>query len=426
MRTRTLLGLAALALAGAARGDDWPQWRGPNRDDVSKEKGLLQAWPKGGPALAWTFGDAGNGYGGPAVVGDRVYLLGSRKGEEMLIALDAKDGKEKWTAPIGKAWDFQGNNWSLGPNATPTVDGDLIYALGTQGLLVCADKAGKEVWRRDLVKELAAEVTQDGGGPQTYGWGFSWSPLVDGDKLIVTPGGKQGLFAALNKKDGKTLWQSKDVTFACSYASPVVAEIGGVRQYVTLAQEGAVGVDAASGALLWTAKPKRAFKDMVCTTPIVHDGHVFVTGTQSNGELFKVSKDGGKFKAESVWTTKALWNFHGGIVLLDKHLYGAHEARDWKCLDFATGEAKWASPANGVGPGSLTCADGRLYLYSQQDGTIGLIEASPAGYKEHGQFPIPKASAIRKPSGKFWTHPVVANGVLYIRDQDLLFAFKVK
>jgi hypothetical protein len=425
MRTRTLIGLAALALSSAARGDDWPQWRGPHRDGVSKEKGLLQAWPKNGPDLAWTFADAGNGYSAPAVVGDRVYFLGLRKGQEMLIALDDK-GKEQWAVKIGEPWFFKENSWSRGPNATPTADGDLIFALGSQGFLVCADKAGTEVWRKDLVKDLGAEVTTEGGGPDTYGWGFSWSPLVDGDKVIITPGGKKGLFAALDRKKGTVLWQSKDAPFACSYASPIVAEISGVRQYIALPQEGPVGVDAASGALLWHGEPAAKYGDMVCCTPIYHDGHVFVTATKGRGELFKVAKDGGKFTATSAWTTKALWTFHGGVVFLDKHLYGAHEARDWKCLDFAAGGVKWTSPGNAVGPGSLTCADGRFYLYSQQEGTVGLIEASPAGYKEHGRFALPKVSAIRPPSGKFWTHPVVANGVLYIRDQDLLFAFKVK
>ncbi len=428
MRTRSLLGLAilALVLVGAVQAADWTQWRGPDRTDRSADKGLLKTWPKEGPALAWTFGDAGNGYSGPAVVGDRVYLLGTDKGVEALFALDAGTGKALWTSPLAKPWVSPATSpFSLGPNSTPTVDGDLIFGLGSQGLLVCVDTKGKEVWRKDLVKDLDAQVTPEGGGPATYGWGFSWSPLVDGDQLILTPGGKNGLFAALDKKTGKLLWQSKGNTEDASYCSPVVAEIAGVRQYITNTQKGPVAVDT-KGQVLWTAKPKRAYRDMVIPTPIVSGDSVFVTATTANGDLFKITRDGGAFKATPVWTTKELANFHGGVVLVDKQLYGSHEARDWKCIDFLKGETTWASPNGAVGFGSLTYADGHLLLYAQDSGEVGMIEAAPAGYKEEGRFALPKMSAIRTPKGHYWTHPVVANGHLFIRDQENLFCYTIK
>jgi hypothetical protein len=427
MRTRSFLGLAllTLVLVGAVQAADWTQWRGPDRTNRSADTGLLKVWPKEGPALAWTFGGAGNGYGGPAVVGDRIYLLGTEKEMETLFALEAATGKQLWTAPLAKAWDFNGNAWSLGPNTTPTVDGDLIFGLGSQGLLVCVDTKGKEVWRKDLVKDLDAQVTTDGGGPDTYGWGFCWSPLVDGNQLILTPGGKNGLFAALDKKTGQVLWQSKDNTTDASYCSPVVAEIGGVRQYITNTQKGPVAVDT-KGKVLWTANPTRRYPDMVIPTPIVSGDLVFVTGVKADADLFQVTKTGDAFKATLVWKTNKLGNFHGGVVLVDKHLYGSHDTRDWKCLDLAKGASAWESPNGCVGPGSLTYADGQLFLYAQDTGEVGMIEASPKAYKEEGRFTLPKTSAIRKPSGKFWTHPVVANGHLFLRDQENLFCYTIK
>jgi outer membrane protein assembly factor BamB len=427
MRTRSLCGLAILAVivAGVVQAADWTQFRGPDRTDRSADKGLLKTWPKAGPALAWTFTAAGNGYGGPAVVGDRVYLLGMEKDIETMFALDASNGKPVWTSPLAKVWDFEGNSWSRGPNATPTVDGDLIFGLGSQGMLVCVDTKGKEVWRKDLVKDLGAQVTPAGGGPDIYHWGFCWSPLVDGDHLILTPGGPNGLFAALDKKTGKVLWQSKGNTEECSYCSPVVAEIAGVRQYITNTQKGPVAVDT-TGKVLWTAKPKRKYGDMVIPTPVVSGDQVFVTATTANGDLFKITKDGEKFVATAVWTTKDLANFHGGVVLVDKHLYGSHETRDWKCIDLARGTTVWEAKSDAVGTGSLTYADGHLFLYAQDTGDVAMIEASPAGYKEEGRFALPMKSSIRKASGKFWTHPVVANGHLFLRDQENLFCYTIK
>jgi outer membrane protein assembly factor BamB len=425
MRTLWLIGPASLmmVLGGAVRGADWPQWNGPNRNGVSPEKGLAKQWPQGGPKLLWTFDKAGNGYGAPAVVGDKAYLMGARGNDEFLIALD-NTGKELWALKIGPVWDFDGNSWSRGPNGTPSVDGDLVFAVGSQGILVCADTKGKEVWRVPLAKDLNAQVTKMGGGPDKMGWGYSWSPLVDGDKLIILPGGPDGLFAALDKKTGKVLWRSKDSALDAAYASPVAAEIGGVKQYITVVQEGLVAVDT-NGTLLWTAKPKRKYGDMVVDTPIVQGSMVFVTATKANSEVFKVTKEPQGFAVKTEWSNKDLPNFHGGVVLVDGHLYGAEEGRGWKCLDFATGAEKWSAKPGAVGAGSLIAADGLLYLLSE-DGEAGLIEASPAGYKELGRFKLPQASAIRKPSGKTWTHPVLADGKLYLRDQEFVFCYQVK
>jgi hypothetical protein len=425
MRTLSLIGPAALVLALGVpvQAADWPQWNGPNRNGVAPEKGLLKQWPKEGPKLLWTFDKAGNGYSAPAVVGDKLYLMGARGNDEFLIALD-NTGKELWVVKIGPVWDFQGNDWSRGPNGTPSVDGEQVFAVGSQGILICVDTAGKQQWSIDLGQKLKAQVTKMGGGPDKMGWGFSWSPLVDGDKLIILPGGPDGLFAALDRKTGNVLWRSKAVTFDAAYASPVAAEIGGVKQYIAVVQEGLVAVDV-NGNVLWQAKPKRKYTDMVCDTPVVAGDMVFVTATKANSEVFKITKGDQGFTAAPVWSNKNLPNFHGGVVLVDGHLYGSEEKRGWVSMEFASGNVKWNAKPGDVGEGGLIAADGHLYLLSEE-GEVGLIEASPAAYKELGRFKLPKASAIRKVNAGTWTHPVLSNGKLYLRDQEFLFCYQVK
>jgi outer membrane protein assembly factor BamB len=424
MRTLTRLLLASGVLAVAAA--DWPQWRGPDRDGISKETGLLKTWPKTGPDLAWTYQGGGTGYSAPAVVGGKIYLPGARDGTEYLLALDDQ-GKELWAAKIGPMYDFKGNAWSGGPNSTPSVDGDLIIVAGSQGIVLCVDKTGKEVWRKDLVKDVGAAVNPVGGDPAGNGWGFSWSPLVDGKNLIVTPGGPKGLFAALNKTDGTVVWQSKDVTDKCTYGSPVAAEIGGVRQYITLVQNGVVAVSAKTGALLWQHRHEDPYPDVVCGTPLVQGNLVYLSvGYGAGAELLKVTGDGQKFKVEVVYANKEIGNKQGGVVLVDGFVYGNHEARFWVCQDFMTGAVKWQSPRRGLPAGAVLYADGNLYCVCQDRDEIGLIAASSTAYKENGRFPLPQKSALRKPSGRLWTLPALSDGKLYVRDQELLFCYKVK
>jgi outer membrane protein assembly factor BamB len=429
MRPFALLFGCAASLAIAS---DWPQYRGPNRDDVSPETGLLQAWPAGGPPLVWTFATAGVGYSPPAVVGDRVYLTGGRDDKEYLVALDlktAKDGavKEAWAAEIGPTFRWKGNSWSAGPSATPTVDGDAVFALGGNGDLVCVEAAtGKERWRKNLPKDLDAQVNPIGGGPKNLGWGFTGSPLVDGDRLVCAPGGPKGTLAALDKRTGAVLWRSAGLTDQAAYTSPMPAEIGGVRQYVVLTNQGLAGVAAADGKLLWSHRRSAAYGTEVVNTPLIRDGFIYTTVAAGNGgcELVQVEKDGDGFKARSVYANKNLTNHHGNVVLVGGHVYGASQ-NSWVCQDVKTGEVVWSERPK-LAAGSVTFADGRLYCYAEADGTAALVEASPAGWKETGRFKIPRASKLRQPQGKVWTPPVVANGTLFLRDQELLFCFDVK
>lgn len=411
---------------------DWPQYRGPGRNDISSETGLLPQWPTAGPPLAWVFSDTGIGYSGPAVVGDRLYTIGGRGENEFLIALDLKavtdrTVAEAWATRVGPLFDWKGNNWSAGPSATPTVDGELIFALGGMGDLVCmAATTGEERWRKNLPTELEAEVNPIGGGPKKLGWGFTWSPLVDGERLVCVPGGPRGTVAALNKQTGEVLWRSTEVVDQAAYASPVVAEFDGVRQYVVLTNAGLVGVDAGSGKLLWSHRRAPAYGTEVVNSPTIRGQFVYVTvGAGQGCDLFRVHRDGERFQVAPVYSNKNLQNHHGNVVLVDEHVYGFAEGRGWTCLDFATGEVAWTERQK-LRAGSVTFADGHLYCYGEDDGVAVLIEATSSGWKEAGRLTIPQRSQQKKPGGRIWTPPVVSGARLFLRDQELLFCFDVK
>ena len=426
--TALLVGLSAAAgsfapAPSAKGGRDWPQWRGPNRDDVSRETGLLQDWPEGGPKLLWTYEKAGAGFSGPAVVGDVLYTLGARDDKEWLYALDVNGPRQLWEAEVGP---LLVNGWGDGPRGTPAVDDGRVYALGGQGRLVCVDAStGKEVWAKSL--------KDDFGGAQGF-WGFTESPLVDGDQVVCTPGGAKGTVAALDKRTGAPRWQTKELTDKASYASLVAADFGGVRQYVVMTPEHVAGVAPGDGKLLWSFARKGPIAAI--PTPIVSGDLVFVTSSYNAGcVLLRVQSEGGKFWAEEVYREdpkfERMVNHHGGVVLVDGYLYGYSdgkhpkaEPKRWLCQEFKTGKILWESKA--LGKGALTCADGRLYCYSEEDGTAVLAAASPKGWEEHGRFTIPQKTKLKRKSGLIWTHPVVANGRLYLRDQDLLFCYDVK
>lgn len=425
MKTRSLLAITACLgfLSLSALAADWPQWRGPDRTDISTETGLRKSWPQQGPPLLWTFTDAGVGYSGLTIVGGKLFTMGSRNEKEFVICLDAKTGKETWAAPIGPVFTFNGNSWGDGPRATPTVNDGLVYALGGQGELVCVEAAtGKEVWRKNMFKDLQGQGSEFGG---TF-WGYSWSPLVDGDQVICVPGGPQGTLAALEKKNGKVLWQSKELTSPAVYSSPLVAEINGVRQYIQMTEKGAAGVAAKDGQLLWSYDHKPAYNDVLIPTPLFHDNQVYLTAGMGDGigsDLIKLSPSGTKFKAARVYFNKIMKNRLGGVVLVDGCVYGYSEQRGWVCQDFKTGKSNWEKKS--LGAGSVTCADGHLYCYGEDDGVVALVEVNPKEWKETGRFAIPRKSTLLAVNGKIWTHPVVADGRLYLRDQELIFCYDV-
>jgi outer membrane protein assembly factor BamB len=417
MKPRSLFPLSGvfLALALPALAADWPQWRGPNRDDVSRETGLLKSWPKDGPPLLWSFTDAGIGYSGPAVVGDRLYTLGGDGKKTSVYALDVKNPEKVWSTEIG---EFFRNGNGDGPRATPTVDGDRLYVLTGRGDLACLETAtGKKLWQRSMQEDL--------GGEMASGWGYTESPLVDGDRLVCTPGGKQGAVVALDKKTGDILWRSTKLTGQAVYSSIVPAEVCGAREYVLVTLQGAAGVAAEDGRLMWSSDQNA--HGIHVTTPVVHDNRVYTTTGYGTGcNLAKITGDEARQKAEKVYdgaARRVMVNHHGGVVLVGDYVYGYSDGKGWVCQEFKTGKEVWSS--NKLGKGSLTYADGHLYCYTEDDGTVCLVDASPDGWKERGRFKIPRTSKLNR-QGKIWTHPVVANGRLYVRDQDLLFCYDVK
>lgn len=411
---RVLLPAAACLLVTPVLAADWPQWRGPDRTNISKETGLLKAWPKDGPKLLWTFENAGAGFSGPAVVGSKLYTLGARDNKELLIAVDTKSGKELWTAEVGPQFN---NGWGDGPRSSPTVDGSSIYVLGGQGNLVCIDTNGKKVWSKSMQKDF--------GGQVMSGWGYCESPLVDGDRLICTPGGKNGTLAALDKKTGNPIWRSVGLNDATAYSSIIIAEMAGTRMYIQMTGAGVVGVAAKDGKPLWSS-PEGKNGTAIIPTPIFHDNHVYVSSGYGCGcALVKLTADGGNFKAEKVYANKTMTNHHGGVLKVGDHVYGFSDGKGWICQDFKTGTAAWEEK-KGLGKGSVTCVDGMLYCYGERDGRCVLIEATPTGWKAAGEFKLPRETKLNRKKGQIWTHPVVADGKLYLRDQDLVFCFDVK
>jgi outer membrane protein assembly factor BamB len=283
-----------------------------------------------------------------------------------------------------------------------------------------------------MQKDLQGEVNPVAlGDEENLGWGYSWSPLVDGDQLVCYPGGPKGAVAALDLKSGAVRWRSTKLKEQASYASPIVAEIGGVRQYIVLHNNGLAGVAAKNGELLWTWAKKPPYGDVVIPTPIYHDGHVYISAgyTQATCDLVKISADGGKFKAEKAYATRQLGrvmkNMVGGSVLVDGHVYGHSNKVGWVCQNLRTGKEVWAEKSK-FGPGSIAYADGHLYCHGEDDCAMVLIEASPTEWKEKGRFPLPKQSNQKGPSGRNWTPPVIANGHLFVRDQEYLFCYKIK
>lgn len=389
--------------ASAVEGE-WPQYRGPNRDNLSTDKGLLDRWPADGPKLAWQQTGLGLGYSSVAIANGKLFTMGNRGDDEMLLAYNVSNGEPVWATKTGRAYhDGTGD----GPRGTPTVDQDRVYALGANGDLVCVgEEKGEIVWQQNILDEY-------GGG--NIQWGISESVLIDGNNLICSPGGKQGTIVALNKLTGRPVWRSNvQDSPQAAYSSPIAVDFGGVRQYVNFVHTGVVSVSAKDGSPLWGFR-ESANGTANCSTPLYSNGSVYTSSGYGEGAAsFKLAPGG---KASLAYSNKGLDNHHGGMVLLDGHVYGFGE-QALKCIDLKSGKEKWKNRS--VGKGSVTYADGHLYLRSEQ-GPVALAVASPDGYDEKGKFEPPTPSG--KPS---WSHPVVCGGKLYLRDMDTLLVYDVK
>lgn len=402
--------LAAQAVAATSGEFDWPQWMGPNRDGLSQETGLLQEWPEGGPPVAWQISTVGLGYAGVAISDGKVFILGTRDDTSHLFALDEQDGSELWATPIA---DIYENGWGDGPRSTPTVDGEHVYAMAAAGTLICCRvDNGQEVWRATM-QDLGGKVPE---------WGFSESPLVDGPLVLCTPGGEQGAIAALDKLTGELQWQSAEVTDGAQYASIIKAAPAGREQYIQLLQKKVLGVDPEDGHVLWQQDwPGRV---AVIPTPLYHDGRVYIsTGYGVGCRLIDLGKSGDD--AATIYENKTMKNKHDGLALLDGYVYGYSNGGGWTCQDFTTGDRVWSEKGE-LKKGAIGYADGKLYCLAEKSGEVVLIDATTNGWQEHGRFTLTPQTEQRNPKGGIWCHPVIANGKLYLRDQELLFAFDVK
>jgi outer membrane protein assembly factor BamB len=396
---------SVIALNAQSPTVDWPQWRGPDRNGLSKETGLLAQWPRSGPPVVWSAAMLGAGYGSLAVQGDRIWLQGMRNNQSVVSSLNRADGKLVWARILGPAGN---NDRGPGPRGTPTVDGDRVYALSETGDLACLRaNDGTVVWQRNILKDFRAE--------NPY-WLLSESPLVDGNLVIVTPGGRGAGMVALDKMSGKTVWVSKDLSDGAGYGSPIVADVGGVRTIMNFTADAGVGVRATDGKLMWrNTSPANGTANIA--TPVYSDGRVFFTSSYgTGGALLGLRASGNEVRAQEIYFTRDMKNHHGGVVLVNGYIYGYNDSI-LTCLEFASGKMVWRDRS--VGKGAVTYADGHLYILSENN-VVGLVEATPAGYREKGRFSIADQGL---PS---WAHPVVSGGRLYIRNQGTLTSYDVR
>ncbi len=408
------------------KAEDWLQWRGSGRANLSSETGLYDQWGDDGPPLAWMADGLGAGYASVTVKGDRIYTTGNFDDSQSAIAIDANDGKIVWKKAITEGAPKHGYE---GSRTTPTIDGDRLYLVSSDGKIVCLNReSGDEIWSRNF---------SDWGGKMMSGWGFSESPLVDGDWVLCTPGGPDGMVVALDKISGKQVWatklpeygdeegvNSKNIRDGAGYASIITSNGAGVKQYVQLVGRGLIGIRAKDGKLLW--RYVRVSNGTANIPTAVVDGDLVFTSTAYNtgAACLKLVANGDGVTAEEVYwlDSKQFQNKHGGMTLVNGYIYAGHGNGSGLpiCLNMKTGEVAWGPErSEGKGETSLIYADGRIIM-RRQDGVVILLEATPEAYREIGTF----EPAYQE--GKTWAHPTIANGKLYLREQGKLMCYRLK
>jgi len=409
VRLAVLCGAVSVTVASlSARANDWPGWRGPARDAICRENDLLQEWPPGGPPLVWTTNRIGEGYSGPAVVDDMLYTMGNGNGKEWVVAIDVNQhGRQAWASATGPIRHL--GEGHPGPRSTPAIDGTRLYTLGINGDLVCmSTEDGSILWHHNLVNDFGGYVPK---------WGYSESVLIDGGWVICTPGGRQATILALQKTTGKVAWASP-IGDAAAYSSIIKVTINKVKQYVAFTAKGLVGVHAADGRFLWRYdKPANGMA--VIATPVWYGQTVFGSaGYGSGGGLVWIRPTPMGFFAQEVYFTKNMQNHHGGVIRLGDYLYGCSDPGILRCLNYRTGEVLWQDRSTGTC--SLLCADGRLYCRDEK-GPISLVEVNPREFVLKGRFNQPYRS-----NRNAWPHLVIADGMMYVRDQNMLLCYDVR
>lgn len=404
--------LAAGLIAPACMAADWPQFRGPNRDGKSTETGLLKKWPEEGPKLIWSVEGLGAGYSSAAIANGLVYITGKHGPDGYIFCFDLS-GKPQWKVVYGPEWTKS----YPATRTTPTVDNGRLYLFSGLGTVYCLNtKTGAEVWSRDVFGEF------DGLFPR---WGMSECLLVDGSKVIATPGGKKASLVALDKNTGNVLWACTELTEGSAYCNPVVVEYNGSRMIVTMLRDSVVGIDLETGKLLWRDPFDDYHTDrsrvVNANAPLYLDGRVYTTsGYDNGGAMVQLSADPTKIVRK--WVDRTLDVHHGGVVLVDGHIYGANfqsmTRGNWACLDWDTGKVRYDTAWQG-NKGSTVYADGMLYCYAETTGDVGLAEATPGGFNVVSSFKITAGK------GKHWAHPSISDGRLYVRHGDVLMVYDI-
>lgn len=403
--------LPALATVSPLTGEDsasWPQFHGPNRDNRSAETGLLRCWTPGGPPLAWSSTGIGHGFSTVSIAAGRIYTAGNMEDQTVVTALDL-EGRILWQTACGKAWTKPHG----GTRGTPTIDGERLYYETPLGEVVCLSvRDGSKLWGLNIIERFESE---------NITWGLAESLLIDGDRVICSPGGPKATLVALDKLTGQVVWTTPSIGELAGYSSPVLAGHGGLRLVVAMTSRSVIGVDAGTGRLLWRFAHV-TYADENIIRPIVHGGVVFVSTLFDAGSVkLKINVTGDEIAVEEAWRSHDLDNQHGGVILLDGHLYGASRSKNdakWICLDWKTGRMSYAE--RGVGKGSLTYADGMFYILNEK-GVVALVRAVPDRHEVVSSFQLPPGG-----QGPTWAHPVVCGGRLYLRHGDRLFAYDVK
>ncbi len=401
---------------------DWPQWRGPQRDGHAAPQSLLQQWPAGGPKLKWQFAEAGRGYSAVSVVGNQLFTMGSGENDCFAVCLDASTGNKLWQTVVSRASnsDDYNHGWGGGPRSTPTVDGDQVFVLSDVGVLAALGKAdGKVQWSIDLVKDFGGEIPT---------WGYSESPLVDGDRVVVTPGSEQFMIA-VDRASGKKVWGSKDTKEPAQYVSVLRSSVGDRSYYVTASKPGLLAFDVNTGEKLFSDSAT-GNQVAVIPTPVISGDRLYHTSAYNAGNtLLHLKAEGGSIVAQSVYALngKTMENHHGGVVLVDDVIYGCSKVNggEWMAQDFATGEKLWGEQLANKGSGSIGFGDGRLYCYEDKEGSVSLVEPNRERWISHGKLILPRTTSLARDKGAIWAHPVIANQMLIIRDQDLMFAYDI-
>jgi len=413
------LGFAAVVVISSTmslKAQDWAQWRGENRHGIVKVPNFNLDWSEKKPTLLWTFRQAGEGFSAPAIVGTTLYCQGSADGGDFVFALDTKSGDLKWKQNLGTEY-VQSDGHGNGPRGSITVDGDKLYLIRGGGQIHCLSATdGGILWQKDFKTDLDGKLQRH--------WGYSESPLVDGNHVICSPGGSQGTMAALDKNTGTIVWRSREWTDEASYSSPIVVEVDGIRQYIQQSANWVAGVSAKDGKLLWRAPLSSARGQIpIIPTPLYHDNTIYITTMYIGCKLIRLIRSGDTFKTEIVYDNRNMLNHHGGVVLLNGRIYGFTEGMGFTCQNLSTGNIIWRESINEIIKGAVLAVNDRLLLLNERNGLLAVVAASPDGWKEFGRMEIPERSQISTTHNMVWTHPVIANDKLYVRDHDLLFCF---